>query len=113
MATKSVPGVLASFVHVDAAVVGGLFNVRLQGSGMAANTTHFDPIVLRVAPGQPVNTDYHATVAWSGGLAPTIRADVGSQTLIGRTSGETLQMQFQGDGFVIIQPFEEVPAATE
>ena len=98
--------------QIAAAVVGGLFNVRLQGIGMAAISTHFDPVVLRVAPGQPVNTDYHATVAWSGGLAPTIRTDVSSQTLIGRTSGETLQMQFQGDGFVIIQPFEELPPPT-
>jgi uncharacterized protein (AIM24 family) len=31
------------------------------------------------------------------------------KTLVGRASGETLQMRFEGDGFVIIQPFEELP----
>ena len=54
-------------------------------------------------------TDVHATVAWSGGLVPQIKTDVAMRSLIGRTSGESLQMRFEGDGFVIIQPYEELP----
>jgi len=43
---------------------GGLFNVKLSGTGYVAITTHYDPITLAVKPGQPVFTDPNATVAW-------------------------------------------------
>lgn len=86
---------------------GGLFHVRLQGTGMIAITTFFTPITLLVTPEQPVYTDPQATVAWSGGLTPSFKADVDFKTLIGKDSGETFQMKFQGNGFVIVQPFEE------
>ncbi|MCB0324828.1 MAG: AIM24 family protein [Bdellovibrionales bacterium] len=99
-----------SFMKQLAAMwAGGLWNVRMSGNGLAAITTHGDPIVLRVTPAEPVMTDVHATVAWSGGLAPQIKSDISMRTLVGRTSGETLQMRFEGDGFVIIQPYEEAP----
>ena len=68
--------------------------------------THFDPVALKVTPAQPVTTDFGATVAWSSGVLPQVKADISKETLIGRGSGETLQMSFQGDGYVIIQPYE-------
>lgn len=91
-----------------ALMAGGLFNVRLQGTGMLAITTHHDPVTLRVQPGQPVCTDPNATVAWSGNLQPEFRTDVSLKTFLGRGSGESVQMLFQGEGFVVIQPYEEV-----
>jgi len=51
---------------VSAMLSGGLFNVRLQGTGMVAFTTHYDPLTLLVTPEMPVTTDPNATVAWSG-----------------------------------------------
>ena len=30
------------------------------------------------------------------------------KTFLGRGSGESIQMEFQGDGFVVVQPCEEV-----
>ncbi len=87
---------------------GGLFNLKLEGKGMVAITTHHDPLTLVVAPGKPIVTDPNATVAWSGRLAPELRTDVSMKTLLGRGSGESLQMNFRGDGFVVIQPYEEV-----
>lgn len=92
---------------VTAMVAGGLFNVRLEGSGMVAITTHYDPLTLRVLPGQPVSTDPNATVAWSGNLSPEFKADVSLKTFVGRGSGESIQMYFEGDGFVVVQPCEE------
>jgi uncharacterized protein (AIM24 family) len=89
-------------------VAGGLFNVRLSGNGMIAITTHYDPLTLRVRPGQPVLTDPNATVAWSGNLRPDIQTDVTFKTFIGRGSGESIQMRFEGDGWVVLQPYEEV-----
>lgn len=89
-------------------MAGGLFNVRLHGSGMVAITTHYEPLTLRVTPDSPVSTDPNATVAWSGGLAPDFKTDISLKTFLGRGSGESVQMFFQGEGFVVIQPKEEV-----
>jgi uncharacterized protein (AIM24 family) len=94
--------------RVTAMLSGGLFNIRLAGTGMAAITTHHDPLTLRVQPGQPVATDPNATVAWSGTLSPELRTDVSLKTFFGRGSGESIQMLFDGEGFVVVQPFEEV-----
>ncbi len=93
---------------MSAMLAGGLFNIHLQGSGMVAFTTHYDPITLLVTPDNPVVTDPNATVAWSGTLEPQIKTDVSLKTFFGRGSGESIQTQFQGNGFVVIQPFEEV-----
>jgi len=88
-------------------LAGGLFNVRLEGPGMIALTTHYDPITLQVIPGHPVVTDPNATVAWSGTLQPNFRTDISLKTFFGRGSGESFQMEFDGNGFVVIQPYEE------
>jgi uncharacterized protein (AIM24 family) len=93
---------------VAAMLSGGLFNIRFEGSGMLAITTHYDPITLRVTPQQPVYTDPNATIAWSGNLVPDFHTDVSLKTFFGRGSGESLQMLFRGDGFVVIQPYEEL-----
>lgn len=87
---------------------GGLFNIRLEGSGVVAITTHYEPVTLRVTPNEPVFTDPNATVAWSGTLSPEFKTDVSLKTFLGRGSGESLQMAFQGDGFVVVQPYEEL-----
>ena len=89
---------------------GGLFQVRLSGTGHVAITTHGNPMTLRVTPGSPVFTDPNATVAWSGSLTPTIKTDISLKTLVGRGSGESFQMKFEGDGWVVVQPYEEVYA---
>jgi uncharacterized protein (AIM24 family) len=93
---------------VAAMLSGGLFNVRVEGKGLLAITTHYDPLTLRVAPGQPVYTDPNATIAWSGNLTPEFKTDVSLKTFLGRGSGESMQMMFAGDGFVVVQPYEEV-----
>ena len=91
-----------------AMVSAGFFNVRLTGSGLIAITSHFEPITLRVTPQQPVRTDPNATIAWSGNLQPEFKTDVSLKSFFGRGSGESIQMEFAGDGFVVVQPYEEV-----
>lgn len=88
-------------------IAGGLFNVKLSGHGLVAITTHFDPITLRVTPDQPVITDPNATVAWSDGLDWNVKGNFTAGTFFGRGSGEVIQMKFTGDGWVVIQPYEE------
>lgn len=89
-------------------MTGGLFNIKLSGRGMVAITTHYEPLTLRVTPDHPVYTDPNATVAWSGSLSPDIRTDISFRTLLGRGSGESIQLKFSGTGWVVLQPYEEV-----
>ena len=95
--TRKVAGMMA----------GGLFNVKCSGTGLIAITSHYEPLTLRVTPGKPVFTDPNATVAWSGNLTPNFHTDISFRTMLGRGSGESIQMKFEGDGFVIVQPYEE------
>ena len=87
---------------------GGLFNVKCSGTGLVAITSHYEPLTLRVTPGKPVYTDPNATIAWSGTLTPNFHTDISFRTMIGRGSGESVQMKFEGTGFVIVQPYEEM-----
>ncbi|MEZ5346208.1 MAG: AIM24 family protein [Pyrinomonadaceae bacterium] len=87
---------------------GGLFNMQLQGTGRIAITTHFDPITLAVRPDQPIYTDPNATIAWSSSLQPEIKTDISLKTFFGRGSGESFQLAFKGQGWVVLQPYEEI-----
>jgi uncharacterized protein (AIM24 family) len=82
---------------------GGFTNVYLEGPGRVAITTHGDPVVL--AP--PVTTDPSATVAWSG-TTPDVSVNTNLTDMIGHESGERYQMEFAGEGFVVVQPYEEL-----
>ena len=90
-------------------MTGGLFNVKLSGHGLVAITSHYEPLTLPVnASTGPVFTDPNATVAWAGGLSPEIVTDISLGTLFGRGSGESIQLKFAGEGWVVVQPYEEV-----
>ncbi len=65
-------------------------------------------MTLKVTPDSPVTTDPNATVMWSGNLEPELKIDVQWKTLVGRGSGESVQMLFRGKGFVVVQPYEEI-----
>jgi len=75
---------------------------------MVAITTHQVPLTFRVTKEYPVFTSPNATVAWSGNFEPEIKTDVSLKTLIEKSSGESIQMVFRGEGFVVVQPCEEV-----
>ena len=86
-----------------------MFNIKLSGNGVVAITSHYEPLTLRVtAQTGPVFTDPNATVAWSGGLEPDFITDISLGTLLGRGSGESIQLKFSGEGWVVVQPYEEV-----
>jgi uncharacterized protein (AIM24 family) len=88
---------------------GGLFNMKLSGNGVVAITSHYEPLTLRVGAGSgAVFTDPNATVAWSGGLSPEIVTNISLGSLLGRGSGESIQLKFQGEGWVVVQPYEEI-----
>lgn len=87
---------------------GGLFNATLSGTGKAAITSWGQPVVLEID--QPTAVDVNCIIAWSTSLNVDIKTSFKAGALIGRGSGEALQMQFSGKGFVVVQPGEG-PAA--
>jgi len=94
------------------ALAGGLFNMALSGSGFVAVLTDGPPVLLDVGSA-PTFADAQAAVAWSAGVITSLKADVSVKTLIGRGSGETFQVGFSGQGWVLVQPSEGgVPTTT-
>src|SRR4051795_4667318 len=91
---------------------GGLFNLALQGTGWVAILSDGPPVLLNVAAA-PTFADAQAAITWSSGVTTGIKTDVNLKTLTGRGSGETVQMSFAGEGWVLVQPSEgQVVAAT-
>lgn len=85
----------------------GLIVVRLSGRGAFAFATHGQPLTLTVAPGHPVSTDPHATLAWSAALTPVLKTDLSWRSIFGHGGHEPVQMFFEGSGFVVVQPYED------
>jgi uncharacterized protein (AIM24 family) len=92
-------------------VAGGLFNTTLRGTGWVALTTDGPPVVLNAAEA-PTFADTNAVVAWSANLQTQLKKSFKAGALIGRGSGEALQVSFYGQGFVIVQPSEGIQVAT-
>ncbi len=91
---------------------GGLFNTALRGTGWVALTTDGPPVVLDAAQA-PTYADSNAVVAWSSNLQTQLKTSFTAGALIGRGSGEAIQVSFHGPGFVIVQPSEGIPTAVQ
>jgi uncharacterized protein (AIM24 family) len=88
-------------------LAGGLFNLELSGSGWVALLSDGQPLLLQVKD-DPAFADPQAAITWSSGVKTSVKTDVNLKTLIGRGSGETLQMEFSGDGWLLVQPSEGI-----
>ena len=86
-------------------LAGGLFNVGLSGTGLVALVSDGEPLKLDVAEA-PTFADPQAAIAWSGGVTTNLKADVQAKSLIGMGSGESFQLGFSGQGWVLVQPSE-------
>ncbi|MBN1171463.1 MAG: AIM24 family protein [Micromonosporaceae bacterium] len=89
----------------------GAYNIELTGNGKVALTTSGHPLVMRVTPQNYYFADADAVIAWSSSLQVSMQAAVTSSSVWrprGNT-GEGWQMQFAGEGFVVVQPEELLP----
>src|SRR6185503_5513331 len=93
--------------HGLSLAAGGLIVVRLSGYGALALASHGEPLTLTVTPNEPVSTDPHATLAWSGTLTPSLKTDLSWRSVIGHGGQQPVQMRFEGTGFVVVQPYED------
>jgi uncharacterized protein (AIM24 family) len=62
--------------------------------------------VLLDVGGAPTFADAQAAITWSSGVQTQVKVDASMKTLIGRGSGETIQVAFSGQGWVLVQPSE-------
>ncbi|MFC9090400.1 AIM24 family protein [Nocardiopsis dassonvillei] len=90
---------------------GGLFNTVFSGRGRVAIACHGAPVLINVD--QPTFVDTDSAVAWSSSLSTGVRRTVKAGALIGRGSGEALQLSFEGQGFVLVQASEGAPTAVQ
>lgn len=89
------------------AMAGGLYNTTLRGNGYVAVTSSGTPVAFDVAAA-PTFADPNAVVLWTGGVQMQVNTNLKGRDLIGKGSGESIQMAFTGQGFVMIQPSEVV-----
>ncbi|WP_280377846.1 AIM24 family protein [Nocardia wallacei] len=101
------PSLTSNIQRVQGAGVaaGGLFNTTLQGTGWVAVTTHGAPVMLD-ASRAPTFADGQSAVAWSTSLQVGVNRTFKAGALIGRGSGEAMQLAFRGQGFVLVQASE-------
>jgi uncharacterized protein (AIM24 family) len=116
MITVNGPNVLAFDAGIDwdiqrlqggaaGAMAGGLFNMSLQGTGWVAVLSDGPPVLLNVAQAATF-ADAQAAITWSSGVQVGIKTDFKMKNLIGRGSGESIQIAFTGQGWVLVQPSE-------
>jgi uncharacterized protein (AIM24 family) len=84
---------------------GGLYNTSLQGTGWVAILSDGPPVLLNVATA-PTFADAQAAITWSSGVSTSLKTDFKMKDLIGKSSGESIQMAFSGQGWVLVQPSE-------
>jgi uncharacterized protein (AIM24 family) len=86
-------------------LTGGMFNVSLKGTGAVALLSDGPPVLLDIGD-TPTFADPQAAITWSSGVRTSMKTDINVKTLIGRGSGETIQVAFEGTGWVLVQPSE-------
>jgi uncharacterized protein (AIM24 family) len=84
---------------------GGLFNTSLRGTGWVAILSDGPPVLLDVAQA-PTFADAQAAITWSENVTTSLKTDIKLKTLVGRGSGESVQMAFGGQGWLLVQPSE-------
>jgi uncharacterized protein (AIM24 family) len=91
---------------------GGLYNTALSGTGWVAIISDGPPVLLNTGEAATF-ADPQAAITWSSSVQTGIKTDIKLKNLIGRGSGETVQMSFSGQGWLLVQPSEgRVQAAT-
>lgn len=93
-------------------MAGGLFNTTVSGQGTLALCTVGNPVLLDCSQ-QPTFVDTNAVVAWSANLVPQVVNSMKLKSLVRGGSGEAFQYAFHGPGFVVVQPYEWMPAAAQ
>ena len=85
-------------------LAGGLFNTMLSGTGWVAISSSGTPVVLHTDV--PTFADIQSAICWSSALQTSVQRTMKLGALVGRGSGEAVQLAFAGQGFVVVQASE-------
>jgi uncharacterized protein (AIM24 family) len=86
-------------------VSGGLYNTALTGTGWVAIVSDGPPVLLNTGEA-PTFADPQAAITWASSVQTSIKTDIKLKNFIGKSSGESIQMSFSGQGWVLVQPSE-------
>ncbi|WP_329136240.1 AIM24 family protein [Streptomyces sp. NBC_01476] len=89
----------------------GQYNLNISGGGKVALMTSGKPLMLPVTPDKYVSCDADAVVAWSSSLRVQMQAQTSSSSVFRRrgNTGEGWELNFVGQGYVLVQPSELMP----
>ncbi|MEV1010292.1 AIM24 family protein [Streptomyces sp. NPDC049881] len=89
----------------------GAYNLVISGRGKVALTTSGRPLVMRVSPEGYCGADADAVVAWSSSLRVQMQAQTSTSSVWRRrgNTGEAWELNFMGQGHVVVQPSELLP----
>jgi uncharacterized protein (AIM24 family) len=89
----------------------GQYNLAIAGNGKVALMTSGKPLMMPVTPDKYVSCDADAVVAWSTGLRVQMQAQTSSSSVFRRrgNTGEGWELNFVGQGYVLVQPSELMP----
>lgn len=89
----------------------GQYNLNIAGNGKVALMTSGKPLMMQVTPDKYVSCDADAVVAWSTGLRVQMQAQTSSSSVWRRrgSTGEGWELNFVGQGYVLVQPSEQMP----
>lgn len=76
----------------------------LSGTGWVAISSYGTPVVLQTDV--PTFADTQSAVCLSSGLSTSVQRTMKLGALVGRGSGEAVQLAFSGQGFVVVQASE-------
>jgi uncharacterized protein (AIM24 family) len=84
---------------------GGLYNTALSGTGWVAIVSDGPPVLLNTGDA-PTFADPQAAITWASSVQTGVKTDIKLKNFIGRGSGESVQMSFSGQGWLLVQPSE-------
>jgi uncharacterized protein (AIM24 family) len=84
---------------------GGLFNTALTGTGWVAVLSDGPPVLLNTGEAATF-ADPQAAITWASSVQTSVKTDIKLKNFVGRGSGESVQMSFAGNGWVLVQPSE-------
>lgn len=89
----------------------GAYNLNISGRGKVALMTSGKPLLMPVTPDKYVSADSDAVVAWSSSLRVQMQAQTSSSGVWRRrgNTGEGWELNFLGQGYVLVQPSELMP----
>jgi len=86
----------------------GFFSISLTGTGYVAVAARGEVLALNVSDATTFVSP-KAAILWTSGVTLGVRTDIGGLgTMFRGGTGETWQVAFNGEGYVLIQPYEGV-----